>query len=237
MVALCAATPDWTATADLMLHEVGAAGARADDPGEQPHPRRLTVDRRRASTSTTATALADLDELADPIEQRTRRHRSGDVRRACRRRRRPRRSSWDPLGGHRRASPHRADRRACRPSRCSSACGLQVVDAAEGVVELGELAVRRTTAGAASTAACSAWCSRARPKPRCPGYVGQRPAHPLPRRARAPGRSARTRSWCARPTTTWCAASRRSTPAPTTCVVALGHRHPAALLTAPFFRP
>ena len=37
MVGLCASQPDWTATADLMIHEAAPLRARADDPREPPH--------------------------------------------------------------------------------------------------------------------------------------------------------------------------------------------------------
>ena len=122
MVGLCAAHPDWTATADLMLHEAAPLVHGPDDPGEPSHPRRVAPDRGRASTSTTATASPTWTSSA------TRSTSAASPPGLVTFARVPASTSsvsatWDPTRRIGHAAPHRTVRRPCRPSRCSSAAG------------------------------------------------------------------------------------------------------------------
>ena len=133
MVALCAAHPDWTATADLMVHE---AAPLVNGPAI------LESNLTRVGSRLIVVGfdiydgdgVADLDELADPIEQR--RVATGLVTFA----RVPASTSaasgvFDPLGGI-------GQRRHMEPpggvptEPLLERCGLTVVDAEHGVVEL-----------------------------------------------------------------------------------------------------
>ena len=133
MVALCAAHPDWTATADLMLHE---AAPLLNGPAILES--RLTRAGARliivGFDIYDGGGISDLDELADPIEQR--RVATGLVTFA----RVPAATSaasgvFDPLGGI-------GQRRHMEPvggvptQPLLARCGLTVIDAPVGVVEL-----------------------------------------------------------------------------------------------------
>jgi acyl-coenzyme A thioesterase PaaI-like protein len=133
MVALCAAAPDWTATADLMLHEAAPLVTG---------PAILESTLTRAGSRLIVVGIdiydgdgvADLDALADRIEQR--RVATGLVTFA----RVPAQTSaasvvFDPLGGigqRRRMAPTGGLPTAPLLERC----GLSVIDAPAGVVEL-----------------------------------------------------------------------------------------------------
>ena len=79
MVGLCATTPDWTATSDLMLHESTPLVHG---------PTILESHLTRAGSRLVVVSvdiydgdgLTDMDELTDPIDLHARRHRAGDVR-------------------------------------------------------------------------------------------------------------------------------------------------------------
>jgi acyl-coenzyme A thioesterase PaaI-like protein len=133
MVALCAAHPDWTATADLMVHE---AAPLVNGPAI------LESNLTRVGSRLIIVGfdiydgdgVSDLDELADPIEQR--RVATGLVTFA----RVPASTSaasgtFDPVGGI-------GQRRHIEPpggvptEPLLERCGLTVIDAEQGVVEL-----------------------------------------------------------------------------------------------------
>ena len=133
MVALCAAHPDWTATADLMLHE---AAPLVHGPAI------LESHLTRAGSRLIVVGIdiydgdgvADLDELARPDRPASRGERSRDLRRV------PAETSivsgeFDPLGGI-------GQRRHIEPpgglptEPLLERCGLTVIDAEQGVVEL-----------------------------------------------------------------------------------------------------
>jgi acyl-coenzyme A thioesterase PaaI-like protein len=134
MVGLCASQPDWTATADLMLHE--AAPLVKGPTILESH---LTRSGSRLIVVGVdiydGEGVTDLDEVADPIEHR--RVATGSVTFA----RVPASTSsasatWDPLStiGERRHL-ERDDELPTAP--LLERIGLRVVDAAGGVVELG----------------------------------------------------------------------------------------------------
>ena len=133
MVALCASHPDWTATADLMLHEAAPLVKG---------PTILESNLTRAGSRLIVVGfyiydgdgVSDLDEVGDPIEQR--RVATGLVTFA----RVPAATSaasgvFDPLGGI-------GQRRHMEPvggvptQPLLERCGLTVIDAARGEVEL-----------------------------------------------------------------------------------------------------
>ena len=160
--------------------------------------------------------LTDMDELTDPSTS-ARRHRTGDVR--------PGAgvdssvsSTWDPLStiGERR---HLERDGELPVEPVVERIGLHVVDAAEGVVELGNSPYVHNSRGRINGGVLGMVFQGAA-EAAAPGHVGSDLHIHYLVSATWSVRCAPRPSSCARSTTTWCVASLPWTPVPTTCVVA-----------------